>query len=211
MLSGEGSDEAWGGYLYFWQAPSPEAMAEECARKISRLHAFDCLRANKALAAHGVECRVPFLDQEVLRYTMEVVHPEHKMSKTHPDGPRIEKFELRKMFQFDLPEEIIVRTKAQFSDAVGSQWIESLKNLAKIRVSDELMAKAPPHIKTKEAYLYWSIFKECFYHLNTPEDAVIVEDNTIACSTAEAVKWNPKFSQYADPSGDSVILAMGIE
>ena len=211
VLSGEGSDESWGGYLYFWKCPTPEAMSEECVRKVNRLHGFDCLRANKALAAHGIECRVPFLDQEVLRFTMEKVHPIHKMSKTHPDGSRIEKYDLRNMFQFDLPEETVIRTKAQFSDAVGSEWIDALKNLAKIRVSDELMTKAPGYIRTKEAYLYWSVFKEIFGGLDSPENAVLIEEQTIACSTAEAMKWHANFAGFADPSGDSVKFALRLD
>jgi asparagine synthase (glutamine-hydrolysing) len=209
VLSGEGSDESWAGYLYFWKAPTAAALAEETVRKVERLHGFDCLRANKALAAHGVECRVPFLDSEVLRFTMEQVHGKHKMSKTHESGGRTEKYELRSMFQFDLPVEIVMRTKAQFSDAVGSAWIDGLKNYAEIRVTSDMMLKAPDFIKTKEAYLYWAMFKDIFFNLDSCEEAVMIEPQSIACSTKHALAWDVSYAQHADPSGDAVKLALG--
>lgn len=211
VLSGEGSDESWGGYLYNWHCPSAEELTAECVRKLERLHSFDCLRANKALASHGIECRVPFLSPEVLRFTMEKVHGVHKMSKTHPDGERMEKYDLRTMFANDLPEAIITRTKAQFSDAVGSEWIEALKKHAERRIDDDLYEQRPEHIHTKEAFLYYALFRDIFYNIENPEDAVLTEPHSIACSTEEALKWHTKYESNADPSGDAVKAALGLE
>lgn len=210
-LSGEGADESWAGYIFFWKAPSPEALQDECIRKLSRLHAFDCLRSNKALSAHGVECRVPFLSPDVLSYTMNRIHPLHKMSHTHPEGERPEKFELRKMYEHELPESVISRTKEQFSDGVGSLWIESLQEYAEQKIDDELFATRPDHIHTKEAYLYYAIFRDTFYNFDKPEDYVITEPKSIACSTEEALKWYRTFHENADPSGDAVKRALNIE
>ena len=204
VLSGEGSDESWGGYLYNWHCPSPEEMTAECVRKLDRLHAFDCLRANKSLAAHGVECRVPFLSPEVLKFTMENVHSIHKMSKSHPEMARIEKFDLRSMFQYDLPVSIITRTKAQFSDAVGEDHIAALKSHAESQIDDELFEKRPDFIHTKEGMLYYALFRDMFYNIEDPTDAVLTEPVSIACSTEHAMKWNTSFSAKADPSGESV-------
>ena len=146
----------------------------------------------------------------VLKYTMEKVHPTHKLSKTHPDGARLEKYDLRCIFQHLLPDGY-VREKEQFSDAVGSEWIDSLKKYAESKIDDDLFDKRPEHIHTKEAYLYYAMFRDIFYNIETPEDCVITEPHSIACSTEEALKWHKNFEENSDPSGDAVKLALGEE
>ncbi|WP_353128317.1 asparagine synthase B [Parapedobacter pyrenivorans] len=202
VLSGEGSDELFGGYLYFHKAPNAKEFHEETVRKLSKLHLYDCLRANKSLAAWGVEGRVPFLDKEFMDIAMRL-NPEDKMIR---EG-RMEKWVVRKAFEDFLPESIAWRQKEQFSDGVGYSWIDTLKEQAAQRVSDgELAAAAerfpinPP--QNKEEYLYRSIFTE---HFPSAAAALTVPSvKSVACSTPEALAWDASFQNLNDPSGRAV-------
>lgn len=202
VLSGEGADELFGGYLYFHKAPDARSFHEETVRKVEKLHLYDCLRVNKALAAWGVEGRVPFLDKEFVDVAM-TVNPRDKLIT----NGRIEKWILRKAFEDMLPEAVAWRQKEQFSDGVGYEWIDTLKAIAEDSVTDIQMANAvfrfpvnPP--MTKEEYYYRTIFASHF-----PSDqagACVPSVASIACSTGEALAWDRSFRDHADPSGRSV-------
>ncbi|MBQ2421529.1 MAG: asparagine synthase B [Flavobacteriales bacterium] len=202
VLSGEGADEVFGGYLYFHKAPSARAFHEETLRKISKLYLYDCLRANKSLAAWGVEGRVPFLDKEFLDVAMSL-NPAAKMAP----GAVIEKKILREAFQDMLPAEVAWRQKEQFSDGVGYSWIDSLKKLTASAVSDEQMAHAAHRFpintpQNKEEYYYRSIFEELFPSNSAAMSVPSVP--SVACSTAEALAWDESFKTMNDPSGRAV-------
>lgn len=202
VLSGEGADEVFGGYLYFHKAPSARAFHEETLRKISKLYLYDCLRANKSLAAWGVEGRVPFLDKEFLDVAMSL-NPAAKMA---PDGV-IEKKILREAFQDMLPKEVVWRQKEQFSDGVGYSWIDSLKKITASAVSDEQMAHAAQRFpintpQNKEEYYYRTIFEELFPSNSAAMSVPSVP--SVACSTAEALAWDESFKNLNDPSGRAV-------
>ena len=202
VLSGEGSDEIFGGYLYFHRAPNAREFHEETVRKLDRLHWYDCLRANKSMAAWGVEARVPFLDQKFMDVAMSI-DPAAKMA-----GPgRIEKQILRDAFADLLPERIVKRQKEQFSDGVGYGWIDSLRAHAESHVTDRQMANAhhrfpvnPP--LTKEAYVYRTIFAEHFPLVACAE--CVPGGKSVACSTPEALAWDASLAAVTDPSGRAV-------
>ncbi len=202
VLSGEGADELFGGYLYFHKAPNAQAFHEETNRKLSKLHMYDCLRANKSLASWGVEGRVPFLDKEFIDVAMRL-NPEDKLIQ----NGRIEKWVVRKAFEDYLPKEVAWRQKEQFSDGVGYNWIDTLKELTNERISDDELTNAkyrfpinPP--MSKEEYYYRTIFEEHF-----PSDsaaACVPSVPSVACSTPEALAWDESLQNANDPSGRAV-------
>jgi len=202
VLSGEGSDELFGGYLYFHKAPNAQEFHEETVRKLKKLYLYDCLRANKSLAAWGVEGRVPFLDKEFMDIAMRI-NPQDKMITSE----RMEKWVVRKAFEDYLPESIAWRQKEQFSDGVGYSWIDTLKAQAEEKVTDTEFDAAAKRFpintpKNKEEYLYRSIFESHF-----PSDAAaksVPSVKSVACSTPEALLWDASFQNMNDPSGRAV-------
>ncbi len=202
VLSGEGADEIFGGYLYFHKAPSAKDFHEETVRKLGKLHWYDCLRANKSLSAWGVEGRVPFLDKEFLDIAMRL-NPEAKMCP----GKTIEKKIVREAFSDMLPDSVAWRQKEQFSDGVGYSWIDTLKNMTSKAVTDEQMAHAAERFPintplNKEEYYYRSIFAEHF-----PSDSAarsVNQEASVACSTSVALEWDAAWKKMNDPSGRAV-------
>jgi asparagine synthase (glutamine-hydrolysing) len=202
VLSGEGADEIFGGYLYFHKAPNAKEFHEETIRKLNKLYLYDCLRANKSLAAWGVEGRVPFLDKEFMDVAMRL-NPEDKMAK----NGKMEKWILRKTFEDYLPESVAWRQKEQFSDGVGYGWIDMLKKITTAAVTDDMLNTArfrfPVNTpRNKEEYYYRSIFSE---HFPSESAAACVPSvPSVACSTAEALAWDESFRNQNDPSGRAV-------
>ena len=203
VLSGEGADELFGGYLYFHKAPNAREFHNETIRKLDKLHQYDCLRANKSLAAWGIEGRVPFLDKEFINVAMNI-NPKDKMINSE----KMEKWVLRKAFEQYLPESVVWRQKEQFSDGVGYSWIDALKDAAEKYVSDDQINNAHFRFqsqtpKNKEEFYYRSIFEE---HFPSETAALTVpSDPSVACSTPAALEWDEAFKNQNDPSGRAVL------
>jgi len=202
VLSGEGADEIFGGYLYFHKAPNAKEFHDETERKLDKLHMYDCLRANKSLAAWGIEGRVPFLDKEFMDVAMSI-NPQDKMI----NGERMEKWVIRKAFEDMLPESVAWRQKEQFSDGVGYSWIDTLKEIVEAAITDEQMENAKFRFpiqtpQNKEEFYYRSIFEEHF-----PSDAAaysVPQEASVACSTAIALEWDEAFKNMNEPSGRAI-------
>jgi len=202
VLSGEGADELFGGYLYFHKAPNAEEFHKETVRKLDKLHMYDCLRANKSLAAWGIEGRVPFLDKEFMDVAMRI-NPQDKMI----NGERMEKWVVRKAFEDYLPKSVVWRQKEQFSDGVGYSWIDTLKEVVGEAVTDEQLANAKYKFPiqtpmSKEEFYYRSIFAQHF-----PSDTAalcVPQEASVACSTKTALEWDESFKNMNDPSGRAV-------
>jgi asparagine synthase (glutamine-hydrolysing) len=202
VLSGEGADEIFGGYLYFHKAPNAEEFHKETVRKLEKLYQYDCLRANKSLAAWGIEGRVPFLDKEFIDVAMRI-NPRDKMI----DKNKMEKWVLRKSFESYLPPSVAWRQKEQFSDGVGYDWIDSLKELVDVKVSDEMFSNAKFTFPfqtpmSKEEYFYRSIFEEHFPSETAAKTVPSVP--SVACSSPVALEWDKSFKNMNDPSGRSI-------
>lgn len=212
VLSGERADEIFGGYLYFHKAPNAQEFHEESLRKVKQLHLYDCLRANKSMQAWSVEPRVPFLDRRFMEVAMGF-DVKQKMCKDEAGNKRVEKWVLRKAFDIPaprhyLPKSVLWRQKEQFSDGVGYSWIDSLKAHAEKSVTDQQMATAGNRFpvktpRTKEAYLYRSLFAKHFGENTSAADTVGWQDS-IACSSSVALKWDAAFQGRADASGRAV-------
>ena len=202
VLSGEGSDELFGGYLYFHKAPDAKSFHEETVRKLNKLHQYDCLRANKALASWGIEGRVPFLDKEFMDVAMSI-NPSDKMI----NNERMEKWVLRKAFEDLLPKEVAWRQKEQFSDGVGYSWIDTLKEKVEEIITDKVFEDARNVFSVntplnKEEYYYRTIFNK---HFPSETAALSVPSvPSVACSSPEALKWDKSFSNMNDPSGRAI-------
>lgn len=202
VLSGEGADEIFGGYLYFHKAPDAEEFHKETVRKLDKLYQYDCLRANKSLMAWGIEGRVPFLDKEFMDIAMRL-NPQDKMI----NGERMEKWVLRKAFEEYLPKEVAWRQKEQFSDGVGYNWIDTLKEVVETAVTDEMLENAHHRFpiqtpRTKEEYHYRSIFED---HFSSDAAALTVPSvPSIACSTPTALAWDESFRNQNEPSGRAI-------
>lgn len=202
VLSGEGADEIFGGYLYFHKAPNAREFHEETVRKLDKLHMYDCLRANKSLMAWGIEGRVPFLDKEFIDVAMRI-NPKDKMI----NGERMEKWVIRKAFEDMLPESVAWRQKEQFSDGVGYSWIDTLKDIVEQEVTDKQLANAkfrfPIQTPTnKEEFYYRSIFEQHF-----PSDTAalsVPQEASVACSTSTALEWDEAFKNMNEPSGRAI-------
>jgi asparagine synthase (glutamine-hydrolysing) len=203
VLSGEGADEIFGGYLYFHKAPNAEEFHEETVRKLDKLHMYDCLRANKSLMAWGIEGRVPFLDKEFIDVAMRI-NPQDKMI----NGERMEKWVIRKAFEDMLPESVAWRQKEQFSDGVGYDWIDTLKEVVDAEVTDEQLANAKFRFpiqtpQNKEEFYYRTVFEEHF-----PSDTAalsVPQEPSVACSTKIALEWDEAFKNMNEPSGRAIM------